>query len=401
MQTTSDQTPTVSPTFASRIEWDAIVIGAGPAGALSACLLARSGVRVLLVERKAFPRPKVCGGCVNAQALAVLERAGVADRVRRIGANAVTAIRLHHEGRTALLDLPPGLAVSRSALDAELVRAATEAGCAFLPETAALVVPDGQSPADAGWRRVSLQRRHEPAAAAAARVLLVADGLAHSSLGACTALRSRATSSSRVGVGGFAAAGTLATSPGTITMAVGRHGYVGAVDVEDGRVNIAAALDPAFLKGQGNTARAVSALVREAGVRAEVDLDAVDWLGTIPLSRRMRHPAARRLFVLGDAAGYVEPFTGEGMAWALSGAERVVPIAARAISAWDDSLEREWVDAHAGSIGCAQRRCRIIARALRSPWLVMAAVSMLARQPGLARPVVAHLSPRPSGPIRG
>jgi len=49
--------------------WDAIVLGAGPAGALAARQLGASGARVLLVDRKAFPRWKVCGACLNGQAL--------------------------------------------------------------------------------------------------------------------------------------------------------------------------------------------------------------------------------------------------------------------------------------------------------------------------------------------
>ena len=66
--------------------WDAIVIGAGPAGALSATLLARQGSSVLLVERRAFPRRKVCGGCLNARALSSLDRACLGASVRALGA---------------------------------------------------------------------------------------------------------------------------------------------------------------------------------------------------------------------------------------------------------------------------------------------------------------------------
>src|SRR4051812_5069596 len=53
--------------------WDLIVIGAGPAGAISAMLAARSGFATLLVDRKRFPRAKVCGGCLNASAVGILQ----------------------------------------------------------------------------------------------------------------------------------------------------------------------------------------------------------------------------------------------------------------------------------------------------------------------------------------
>ena len=108
----------------------------------------------------------------------------------------------------------------------------------------------------------------------------------------------------------------------------------------------------------------------------------------------MAHPAARRLFVLGDAAGYVEPFTGEGMAWAFAAAESLVPFAVRAIAAWDDSLEHAWTATYARRIGREQRWCRGVARVLRSPALVTPVVALLQRQPWLARPVLAHFRPR-------
>jgi len=386
--------PTIDLPHAASTPWDAIVVGAGPAGALSACLLARAGLHVLLVERKAFPRPKVCGGCLNAHALAALARAGIDGRVRDLGATPIHRLRLHQRARVATIDLAPGLAISRQALDAELVSAAIEAGSAFLPETAALVVPEGDLPWREGWRRVSLQHRHEHGIFAAARAVLVADGLAHSSLRECDSFHSRVSASARIGVGGVAGPGTIEVQPGSITMAVGRHGYVGAVEIEDGRVNVAAAIDPGFLKTFAATAQAIGAILAEAGVDARPGLDTIDWMGTIPLTRHVPRPAARGVFVLGDAAGYVEPFTGEGMAWAFAGAEAVVPIVNRAVASHDARIERDWIRVHARGIGREQRWCRVVARVLRMPALLTPCVLLLRQHPALARPLVAHLTPR-------
>jgi flavin-dependent dehydrogenase len=286
--------------------------------------------------------------------------------------------------------------VSRHALDAALASAAVDAGCAFLTETAALVVPEGDEPWRAGWRRVSLQQRHGPSVMASARAIVVADGLSHSSLRECPSFHSRVSPASRIGVGGEAGRGAIELEPASITMAVGRHGYVGAVEVEGGRVNIAAAIDPAFLKARATSSGAVRAILAEAGVGAGASLDEVDWTGTIPLTRRLPRPAARGVFVLGDAAGYVEPFTGEGMAWAFAGAEAAVPFVKRAMASHDPGLEDEWVRALARGIGREQRWCRIVARALRMPALVTPMVMLLRRQPGLARPVLAHLASRPA-----
>jgi flavin-dependent dehydrogenase len=374
--------------------WDAIVIGAGPAGSLAAYLLARAQVKVLLVERKLLPRPKVCGGCLNAHALAALERAGLADRVRARGAMPLHRIRLHQRTRMATLDLPPGLAVSRSALDAELAAAAVEAGCVLMSETSALVVPEGHGCGGDGRRRVMLQQRHGGSVMASARAIVAADGLAHRALRECPSFIDRVSPASRIGVGGEGEAGAVAVEPGCITMAVGRRGYVGAVVLETGRVNVAAAVDPEFLKAQPSTASAVRVILSEAGVGYGAALDAIDWLGTVPLSRRLSRPAAPGIFVVGDAAGYVEPFTGEGMAWAFAGAEAVVPFVTRAVDAPAPGLDEAWARAYAATIGRQQRWCRAAARVLRMPALVTPLLVLLRGQPRLARPVLAHFAPR-------
>ena len=74
--------PTLDVETAVSQKWDALVIGAGPAGALAARQAALSGKRVLLVDSKSFPRPKVCGACLNGQALVVLQSVGLGS-VRR------------------------------------------------------------------------------------------------------------------------------------------------------------------------------------------------------------------------------------------------------------------------------------------------------------------------------
>ena len=376
--------------------WDVLVIGAGPGGAFAAREAARAGLATLLVERSSFPRAKVCGGCLNHTAVEALQRAGLGDRLARLGGSAITAVRLMQDRRQATISMPQGVAVSRRALDAMLAAAAIEAGARFLPETTAVLAREPAETARAGQRLVGLSARGQPAVQVGARVIVAADGLAQTSLRACSEFECVVTPNSRIGVGSTFPAGALDLPPGTITMAIGRTGYVGVARVEEGQVHVGAALDPRFIRQCGSPARSVVSVLEDAGVPASGAFDSLDWLGTLPLTRSTLRPVGRRVLLVGDTAGYVEPFTGEGMAWALATAGAATPFIRRGLHSWDGPLEREWIATCDSLIGRQRRTCRMIARALRAPWAVRAAIGLLAHWPSLAHPVVAGLGAGPN-----
>ena len=81
---------TLAPADVGRKTWDAVVVGAGPAGAMAAIELGRQGLATLLVERQAFPREKVCGGCLNSRSLAILQEVGLFEDLLAAGAQPVT-----------------------------------------------------------------------------------------------------------------------------------------------------------------------------------------------------------------------------------------------------------------------------------------------------------------------
>ncbi len=172
-------------------------------------------------------------------------------------------------------------------------------------------------------------------------------------------------------------------------MACGGGGYTGLVRLEDGRLDAAAAFDAAWVRAAGGPGRAAARMVDEAGWPAANRLEESAWRGTPALTRRPRRVAAERLFVVGDAAGYVEPFTGEGMAWALASGTAVAPLAAER---WRPELARQWTDLHGRIVGRRQTVCRTAAAVLRRPWLTRLVVRLLAHAPGLAAPVVRLLN---------
>ena len=110
--------------------WDVVVVGAGPAGAIAACHLAAHHHRVLLLDRKKFPREKVCGDGVLPDALRCLDAIGVGENVRAAG----------HQMGTSVLFSPsrheveiPGeyLTIKRSHLDMIIAQKAVESGAVF------------------------------------------------------------------------------------------------------------------------------------------------------------------------------------------------------------------------------------------------------------------------------
>jgi 2-polyprenyl-6-methoxyphenol hydroxylase-like FAD-dependent oxidoreductase len=205
---------------------------------------------------------------------------------------------------------------------------------------------------------------------------------------------------SRIGAGASVSADAVPPffAPGTIFMATARGGYVGLVRVEDGRLDVAAAFDVAFVKAHGGLGPAAEAVLAEVGWPRIASLAELPWKGTPALTRRPNALAGERWFAVGDAAGYVEPFTGEGMAWAVLSAAAVAPLAARAVRNWEPAIAREWSRTYHRLLDRRQRVCRIVSRVLRSPRLMGVAVRTLSVLPMLARPLVAALN-RPPLPL--
>ena len=143
---------------------------------------------------------------------------------------------------------------------------------------------------------------------------------------------------------------------------------------------------------QGGVGGAVAALLAGIAWPTVPKLAELPWRGTPALTRRRLRLAGHRFFVLGDAAGYVEPFTGEGMAWALASAVAVAPLAAAAVRQWQPDLARRWQTLHRHLFEPRRRLCRLVTRCLRRPRLMHGLVGMLASAPFLAAPLVRRFS---------
>ncbi len=365
--------------------WDAVVIGAGPAGAVAAHQLVSLGLRTLVVDSKRFPRYKVCGGCLNRRGIAALQQAGLGNILQ---ANSATSVRSLHwivGHQRVRFALPEMRVVDRAAFDGVLVEAAIRNGAIFCEGVQASVEPQACN----GNRIVTLTRMDERVVIAA-RVAICADGLSRSSLKRLGEFSSQVAPHSRIGVGAtLPTTGSLARDE--LTMIASRCGYVGLAQSPLNRLNVAAALDPRSV-----AASSVDGVIRKMLVDAAVVApDAwrrVDWQGTPSLTSRPNRVAAERLFVIGDAGGYVEPFSGEGMATALESALAVAPLAVEAVQAWQPSLIAEWVAKHRQLVVDQQTTCRQLAWMLRHTWAAASAIGLCRAQPWIAQRFIAKVS---------
>lgn len=345
----------------SQKAWDAVVVGAGPSGALAARELAKRSLSVLLVDRSPFPRWKVCGSCLNRAALETLREVGLGNLIFQQKAQPLRELKLFSGTWKGSLPLASMISLSREAFDMALIREAIREGARFSPETLAL-----SGEAQGNGRVVRLYQK-EQEILIQSRVVLVADGINGQFLKDEAGFCKKVSSDSRIGVGMVTSQGPAFYSSGVIFMAWERSGYVGLVRLEDGRLNVAGALDPSLVRRHGGAALAVQGILRRNGLPLIEGIENLPWRGTPFLTRRRFRVASDRLFVLGDAASYTEPFTGEGIAWALACGAKVIPLAVQAARQWRPGLACEWQTLYEHLIEKRQRLSKIAAYFLRHP----------------------------------
>ncbi len=359
--------------------WDAIVVGAGVAGGATAAMLAQRRWRVLLVERSVWPREKVCGGCLSASGIDTLREIGLHSAIDR--AQPTTSVVWQAGARAFEHTLPRGAAVLRGDFDASIVFEAVRRGCQFMSGCSASLLPASLSDS---CRVLRLKTGHQTIEARAG-VVIACDGLGGGLLTGEPWAKWMISPGSLIGVAATYQPRSDSISPGRIYMCMGNNGYVGLVRIDGSYEHLAAALDPASCRRAGGPVNLIREILTSCGRSIPAELEDARFRGTGTLTRRRRHLGGFRVLTVGDACGYVEPLTGEGMAWAAIGARELVNMLPNQLARWRDDLPARWRRRYLEIIGRQQRWCRAMRTTIRHPALVAAGIFMGSAMPALAR----------------
>jgi flavin-dependent dehydrogenase len=401
-------------------DFDAVIVGGGPAGAGAAVHLAAAGARVLLAERERFPREKLCGEFISPECLEHFARLGVLTRMEQAGGARVSETVFYApSGRGVAVPSAwfggsdaggAALGLSRAEMDARLLARAREVGAVVVEEAAlaGVVVEDSRVRGvrlhtAEGVRevraRVTLDAtgRHRAVVRRAARELMKegkrdgarADGErtdAHVEGSAArtesmTARTEVVTERARL-VAFKAHLDGARGAPGVCEIYFYPGGYGGLSPVEGGASNLCFIARARDVRAAGSDAARVVREVLMRNRRAALTLAEASartrWLGVSVESFGRHEPAPfEGLLAVGDAAAFIDPFTGSGMLMALEGGELAARAVARHLARdgkertrdGDDyaALAREYRASYAARFDSRLRLCGLLRRAALAP----------------------------------
>lgn len=369
--------------------YDIVIVGAGPAGSSAAIHLVNSGKDVLLVDKARFPRPKLCGEFVSPECLDHLADLGVMPQVNLRRPQHISKTVFYSTGgrsfsvasRWLAQNSNDSIGLSRQALDQLLLNRAVE--CGTLVETDVTVLDvaiPNRSPVQLTLRAIDGSIQYVNAS-------LVVDATGR---GRYVARRfdAQINGLKPKQVAFKAHLRGAAIDPGTCEIFSFPGGYGGCSPVEDGLFNLCFVVDAGLVRSIGSDPlkivdETVLKNTRAASVLRNIAVEG-DWI-SVPIARygSLDPAPAPGILAIGDAAAFIDPFTGSGIAMALESSR----IASDAIlrSKVPETIATEYRRSHT----IAFRKRLMVCRGLRllssSPKLADVALAVLARSAPLGR----------------
>jgi menaquinone-9 beta-reductase len=291
--------------------FDVAIVGGGPAGSSCAAFCAMAGLKTFVLERARFPREKVCGDCLNPSCWPVLDRLDLAQRVRELPHSQLTLVHfIAINGRKVSVNLPTGndceLSIKRSLFDDLLLKHACELGAQVREETTVTTLIHDQN-----WKIETATRENFRA-----RFLIGADGRNST----VARLRNLLPRPSRERIALQAHIPLPLNFGERVVLQFLREGYSGQAPVNENELNLC-------LVGKPST---ISKLRHWAQRHFEIPANQ-RWRTITPLTRAPVPCAHEDLLFIGDATRVVEPFTGEGIYYALRSGELAADALAKII----------------------------------------------------------------------
>ena len=379
-------------------DYDAIIVGAGPAGSTAAILLAAAKWSVALIEKQPFPRRKVCGACISATNLPVLATLGIGDEFAQRAGPELCEVALYCGERVVQAPLPAmpdarhpwGRALGRETFDLLLLERACEVGVnIWQPWTVRAI--DGS----VGAYRCAIEAR--PAfTELRAPVVIMANGSWEADPG--TTRRGARRPGDLFAFQANFSGSQLA--PGVLPVISFAGGYGGLVVAENGQLTLAGCVRRDVLKACRVTTAAQTAgdafegyLRAHTGALRQVLQGAKregPWLGIGPIQPGIREPWHRAdgRFMIGNAAAEAHPIIGEGISMAMQSARLLCArlIAAGPRSASADTLQRVGIDYASAWRQAFAPRLRVaatLAHLAMRPWLAPIVWPLIVQAPRL------------------
>jgi menaquinone-9 beta-reductase len=362
---------------------DVLVIGGGPAGATIAALAARKGASVTLLEKEKFPRDKVCGEFLSAEGCGVVHRMGVLPTLKSLGAKAMTRCLLADaKGRSIDSPLPQAaLGISRSTLDTLLLAKARAAGVT-VEEQAQATAPILEDDRVTGVTTKNGTYKANLVIAADGRRSMLQRAL-HPDIGDPMTTHP----GSWFGFGAHFSDMTRGLG-GRIELFVFDGGYAGLGPIEGGRLDLALIARVEALRASGNSPQRLfeERIIGNPLLAQRLDGSQLlsSWRAIGPLKFGVRIPASHGALFLGDAAGTIDPFSGEGISNALVAAELALPYVERALAKGHltDEVARAWTSTWRSAFAPVTRRAGMLGQLFRHPRPAAFALRLLQFPPG-------------------